>query len=467
MSSERYCPVCNAPYDVIDAVCPVCGAELPAPYEGSAGGAVRSSTFDDATSVATENETMVGLEGRQVSLGRARVAVAPEELTILAGAEVVLEETSLTPGTLVLAGERIIEIHDGTLPDPRNGARYYDLSGQTLAAGFIDVHIHGMMGIDSNGASQDDLQRISREAAKHGITSLLPTMVACSAVELGQFLETLRQAGEAGFAGTRLLGLHLESNFISMDFKGAQPPDQIFAPNDPRAGAIIEMLDTFQDVIRIVTLAPEQPGALDLIGWLRERQIMVSLGHSAATYDEAIAGFDAGATHATHLFNAMSPLHHRNPGLVGAALERDDVYTEVVCDGVHVHPAVISTVISAKGPERVMPISDALQGAGLADGAEFLLGGQHVKVQNGVARLDSGTIAGSITTMDRIVRFLVDKVGWNVGEALAMAAATPADALGIEDLGRIVPGAVADLVVLDPDMQVVMTLVGGTVVYQR
>ncbi len=178
-----------------------------------------------------------------------------------------------------------------------------------------------------------------------------------------------------------------------------------------------------------------------------------------------MAAFDAGATHATHLFNAMAPLHHRNPGLVGAALDNDRIFTEVVCDGVHVHPAVISTVITAKGADRFVPISDGLQGAGMREG-EFFLGGQHVTVRDGVARLDSGTIAGSITTMDAILRFLVERVGWNLGEALLMCATTPAEALDMQSIGHIAPNAYADLVVLDRELNVRMTFVNGRVVYK-
>lgn len=354
-----------------------------------------------------------------------------------------------------------------TNKDPENGATFIDLTGKHLTPGFIEIHIHGMMGIDTNQTDADGFLRISAAAAKRGITALTPTTVACPAEELERILRNLKAARERGFPGARLLGLHMESNFISMEFKGAQPPDCIFPPTDDRANDIVRLIADYNNEIRIVTIAPELPGALDMIAWLVEHNIIASLGHSAANYEQAVAGIAAGARHATHLFNAMGPLHHRNPNLVGAALECDDVYTELVCDGVHIHPAVISTVISAKGAERFVPVSDALQGAGLPEGGEFFLGGQHVTVGNGVARLDSGTIAGSITTMDGIVRLLVNTVGWDMSEALYMAATTPANALGLDMLGRIAQGAMADLVVLNDELEVEMTLVGGNVVYQR
>jgi N-acetylglucosamine-6-phosphate deacetylase len=299
-----------------------------------------------------------------------------------------------------------------------------------------------------------------------GITALVPTTAACPADDLRRVLENVQQAHAEGEPGARLLGVHLESNFINPQYKGSQPLENIFTPADPQAEAVKALLDEYQDVVAIVTLAPELPGALELIPWLRARNIVVSLGHSAATYEQAIAAIHAGATRATHLFNAMSPLHHRNPGLVGAALERDEVFTEVVSDGVHLHPALISLIISAKGAERVVPVSDALAGAGTTAG-EFTFGGKRVTVRDGVARLDDGTIAGSIVTMDQIVRLYVEQIGWDLGETLSMVSATPAMNLGFERLGRIAQGMFADLVVLDQHLDVAMTMVSGKVVYQR
>jgi len=395
------------------------------------------------------------------------VNLKPEQMTILSGAEVYLTEEVFSPGTVVIAEGAIVEVLNFAMPDPHNGASFIDLTGMSLAAGFIDIHSHGMLGIDTNQAGVADFQRWSAEAAKFGTTALLPTTLACPVEEMRQVLENFRQACAEPLPGARLLGVHAESNFISPEFKGAQPLEQIFPPDDSRAQAILDLLDTHRDLVRIVTVAPEVSGAPALISWLTARGIIVSLGHSAASYDDAIAGLEAGATQVTHLFNAMSPLHHRNPGLVGAALERDELFVEMVCDGQHIHPAVISATISAKGAERFIPVTDSLQGVGLPNGSEFTLGGQHVRVVDGVSRLDSGTIAGSVATMDAIVRILVERLGWNLGEALFMAATTPADSLGRHDLGRIAQGALADLVVLDADLQVAMTIVNGKIVYTR
>ena len=471
----RKCPACGAENDVVASICDACGAELPAPYETEEASREPEEGYfvssDEVDLGAASTPAMVDQSAETVlsAYGSASAIMAhfhPEQLTILSGATIYVNEEEISPATVIAAEGRIADVLRGAVPDPQNGAAYFDLTGQTLTPGFIEIHFHGLMGIDTNQASADDFLRMSAEAAKHGLTVMTPTTVACQAPELSRILENLGKARERGFPGANLLGLHLESNFISMEKRGAQPPDAIFTPNDPKAVDILQIIDEYQQDIRIVTLAPELPGALELIEWLRERNIVASLGHSSANYEQASAGFEAGATHATHLFNAMPPLHHREPGLVGAALERDDVFTEMVCDGVHIHPAVISTIITAKGAERFVPVSDSLEGAGLDEGGEFFLGGQHVTVQNGVARLDSGTIAGSIVTMDGVVRVLVERVGWALYEALQMCAATPADALGLGVVGHLAPGAVANLTVLDTSLRVRMTLVNGKVVYQ-
>jgi len=461
----RKCPNCGKSVDEITNVCPYCGAELPAPYDGLVDDEYEGEETGEGVSMLPPG----GAEELMAALGVGKPGeegtVQPEELTILSGAALYLEDTVLDPGSLILGRGRIVAIIDGALPDLQNGVQFYDLSGMILSAGFIDVHMHGMMGIDTNKATVEDFKRLSAEAAKHGTTALVPTTLACPPEELRRVLQNLRDANTQGTPGARLLGVHMESNFISTNFKGAQPPNSIFPPEDKRAWEITPIIDEFADEVLIVTVAPEEPGTLELIPWLVEHGIIASLGHSAATYEQAIAGFDAGATHVTHLFNAMAPLHHRNPGLVGAALERDDVFVEMVSDGIHIHPAVMSVIISAKGSERVMPVSDSLEGAGL-DEAEFYLGGQHVTQKAGIARLDSGTIAGSTTTMDKILRLLVERLNWDLGEALLMCSTTPADGLEMQTLGHITPGAFADLVVLDENLQVRMTFVDGKVVYQ-
>lgn len=386
--------------------------------------------------------------------------------TILSGAAVYTPDGVYDPGTVVIADGRVSEVRRDAAVDPHDGTTFIDLAGKILAPGFIDLHIHGMMGLDVMQLDGDGFCRLAAEAVRRGITALAPTTVACPAADLEHAMANLHAARAQASPGARLLGLHLESNFINLSFKGAQPGSQTFSWLDPRAPAIRDLLERYAGEVSIVTMAPELPGGLELIHWLVAHGITVSLGHSGASYDEAQAGIDAGATHATHLFNAMPPLHHRNPGLVGAVLARKEVYAEVVGDGIHVHPAVIATALATKGRERFMAISDGLQVAGMTEG-ECFLGGQHISVQGPVAKLDNGTIAGSITTMDSIVRLLVNRVGCDLATALHVCSTAPADGIGRPDLGRIAPGAAADFVVLDRALDVQLTLVAGRTVYRR
>jgi len=216
-----------------------------------------------------------------------------------------------------------------------------------------------------------------------------------------------------------------------------------------------------------VTLAPELAGALDLIEWLSSRGHRVSLGHSAATYDEALAAIAAGARQATHLFNRMPPLDHRAPGLAGAILQTEEVAAEIICDGFHVHPALVRTAVAAKRPARVLAITDGTAASGLPAGGRALLGGQTLTVGESAAYLHDGTLAGSVLTMDRAFKVLVERIGFSLVEAAAMCATTPAREFGLIGHGVLAVDAVADLVVLDSRLAVVQTYIGGQLVYAR
>jgi N-acetylglucosamine-6-phosphate deacetylase len=290
-----------------------------------------------------------------------------------------------------------------------------------------------------------------------------------------------------------VLPAHLESNFISPEYRGAQPAaclrsprgafDEkgvvpLFANDDSQKGVQPLFQDfTGADIVReieraapdvgIVTLAPELDGGAALIQWLTERGVRVSLGHSAATFDEAQAAIALGARHATHLFNRMPPFHHRNPGLVGAVLQSEEVAAELICDGFHLHPAVVRTAIAAKRPSRVIAISDGTAAAGLPIGARAALGGQPIRVGESAAFLDDGTLAGSTATMDGVFRTLVGRAGLSLIDAATVCATTPARELGLVGHGLLAVDAVADLVVLDPQFSVVQTYVGGELVYAR
>ncbi|HVB37103.1 MAG TPA: amidohydrolase family protein, partial [Vicinamibacterales bacterium] len=355
--------------------------------------------------------------------------------------------------------------------------------------GLIDVHVHGVEGVDALGG-EGHVAAIAARLPRHGVTAFCPTTVACPPGPLDRLLaevETLR-AGPPVPGAARVLPAHLESNFIAPAFRGAQPGtclrtaagcfDGTGALRAPRGAAspgapafeaidILRLVERHQPAVAIVTLAPELDGGLDLIGWLTARGHRVGLGHSGALFDEARAAIAAGAHHATHLFNRMPPLGHREPGLAGAVLADEAVAAEIICDGVHVHPAMIRLALAAKGASRVMAVSDGTAASGLPVGGRATLGDQAITVARGAARLGDGTLAGSAVTLDRVFRTLVQDAGLTPVQAARLCATTPARELGLSGQGAVVPGGLADLAVLDRWLAVRATYVGGCLAWQR
>jgi N-acetylglucosamine-6-phosphate deacetylase len=402
---------------------------------------------------------------------------------VLSGAEVVLPDRVLSPGTVVIDDGRIVEIKSSAAT--AGGASNFAFHGHYIVPGFIDVHVHGVEGVDSLGGDTP-IASMARRLPKFGVTAFCPTTVACAPAQLRGVLEQVRRARETPeLHSARVLPAHLESNFISPEYKGAQPltclrnPRLALARSGSAAPARAEAGEEFDGAqvldeiergapdIGIVTIAPEIDGGLDLIKWLTARDLRVSLGHSGATFDEAQAAVAAGARHATHLFNRMPPLDHRRPGLVGAILQAEEVAAELICDGTHVHPALMRMAVSAKRPSRIMAITDGTAGAGLAIGTQTTLGAQAITVRESAAFLADGTLAGSVLTMDRAFEMLITLVGLSPVEAAMMCATTPARELGLVGHGAITPGAVADLVVLDAQFAVVQTYVAGRLIYSR
>jgi len=393
----------------------------------------------------------------------------------LAGADLVLPDRVLERGTLVIDGERIADIAEGTRPTaaPSGAAGYRDLRDCLIVPGFVDVHVHGVLGVDSLDGP-DAIASIARALPRFGVTAFCPTTVACAPGALRVVLAAIGHARAKPPAGAaRVLPAHLESNFINPLWAGAQPASCLRPPPGarepgagPHVGESYHADDVLAEIARapadvgIVTLAPELDGAFELIRRLVAGGHRVSLGHSGATFDEATAAIDAGARHVTHLFNRMTAVGHREPGLAGAALCHDDLAAEIVCDGVHVHPAIVRLAVAAKGPERVMAITDGTAGSGLEPGARAALGGRPITVRE-AAYLDDGTLAGSVLTMDRAFAFLAGPVGLGLVDAVRLTSTTPARELGLQGLGVLAAGAFADLVVLDRQFRVAETYVAG------
>lgn len=404
--------------------------------------------------------------------------------TLLAGADLVLPDRVAANHTLVIEHGRIAEV-SGSLRTVTSGERRVDLSGFIVVPGFIDVHVHGVRGRDvqdgpstrSARSGQGPIADIAAELPRYGVVAFCPTTVACSAEELAVVLNEIRALRATPNAGSsRVLPAHLESNFINQDFAGAQPisclrmPPQL-AMVDGQWSMVTDdaiyrtILSAIPDV-GIMTIAPELVGGIDLVRALKAAGIIVSIGHSGADYETSLAAIAAGASQATHLFNRMTPMSSREPGMVGAVLASDDVCAELICDGRHVHPASMRVAVAAKSPSRVMAITDGTAGSGLPRGSTAMLGGRRITVDD-VARLDDGTIAGSVLTMDRAFACLVGQAGAGLVDGARMCATTPARELGLQGHGVLTAGAVADLVVLDANLNVRQTWIGGELVFDE
>ena len=325
-----------------------------------------------------------------------------------------------------------------------------------LAPGFVDVHVHGWGGHDAMG-DFGALDGMARELLRHGVTSFLPTAVTASLEELGAFAERVRSwTPSAPENGAEPLGFNLEGPFLAEARRGAHDPSKLLVPADVTAGA----LEPLVDGLRLITIAPELPGALELIRWLRDRGVTISIGHSAAGLEETQAGYAAGATSTTHLFNAMSGIDHRSPGVAVAALLDDVAYVELIADGIHVHPALWALITRLKPPERLLLVSDALAIAGTGDGRGTIGGLEIEVIGSRVTLAGTGTLAGSVLSLDAAVRNLV-AAGVRLPDAIAAASRNPLTLLGVLDRGRIDVGQRADLVELDEALNVQRAMRGG------
>jgi N-acetylglucosamine-6-phosphate deacetylase len=393
-------------------------------------------------------------------------------MIVLADADLVLPDRILSPGTLIIEEGRIVDVLPQA-PSRASSDLYVDLRGQMVVPGFIDVHVHGVDGTDTLQGG-DAIERIAARLPRYGVTAFCPTSIACTPADLRTLLSAIRAARISPGAGrARVLPAHLESNFINPEYCGAQPVECLRAPSGAgqpdgefTGQEILAEIAAARPDVGILTIAPEIDGAIALIRDLVTHGHHVSLGHSGASYDEALAGIAAGARQATHLFNRMPPVGHRAPGLVGAVLEHDEVAAEVVCDGVHVHPSMVRVALAAKGTGGIMAITDGTAGSGLPSGSRTRLGGRAINVTQ-AAYLDDGTLAGSVLTMDRAFAMLATTMRLSPVDAATVCATTPARALGLQGFGVIARGAAADLAVLSDNFTVTQTWVGGELVFSR
>jgi N-acetylglucosamine-6-phosphate deacetylase len=391
-------------------------------------------------------------------------------MIVLAEGNVVLPDRVAERASLVLDRGRIVAVEQGRRPDPA-GAVVIDVTECFVVPGFVDAHVHGVEGFDSLDGG-NAIEEISARLSRYGVTAFCPTTVACPPEDLREVLRAVKQARARRSRGARVLPAHLESNFVSPAYCGAQPRACLRTPfertreGEFSARDVLEIISSARSDVGTVTLAPELPGGLELVRSLVNAGHRVSLGHSGASFEEAVAAIDAGASLATHLFNRMTPISHRAPGLAGAVLAHEGVTAELISDGFHVHPAMGRVAIASKGIRGVMAITDGTSASGLPTGATASLGGRPLRVSPQAAFLEDGTLAGSILTMDGAFRTLVTSFGMSVPEAATMCSTTPARVLGLAGFGVIAAEAPADLTVMDRALRVVRTFVDGEEIFR-
>ena len=337
----------------------------------------------------------------------------------------------------------------------------HDYGDHRIVPGFIDIHTHGAYGYDTNDGTPEGLRDWMRRIPEEGVTSILPTTVTQMPDVLTKAVANVAAVAEEGYEGAQILGIHFEGPYLDMDYKGAQPPEAIAKPS-------VEQFKEYQKaakgMIKYITLAPEQDRDHALTRYCASHGVAVSMGHSAASYEEALMGIANGATSMTHVYNGMTPYHHRKPGLVGTAFRVRDIYGEVICDGCHSHLAALNNFFTAKGRDFGIMISDSLRAKHCPPGGNYQLGGHDIEIgEDGLARLKgTTTIAGSTLAMNRGLKILVEEAMVPFDTALNSCTINPARCLGVDNRkGRIAAGCDADLAVLDRDYQIIQTWCRG------
>ncbi len=381
------------------------------------------------------------------------------------GGAIVTPNAVIEDGVVLCADGRIEAAGSSNEIEPEPDSQIINAKGRVVMPGFIDTHFHGSGGDDVMANGAEGIRRISRALLKFGTTGFLATTIAARHEELMRAVEDTIAAEERDAPAAEILGLHIEGPYINLKFKGAQPEWGI---RDPNFDECRQLLEAAAGRIKIMTIAPELPGGLEMIRMLSLAGVAPSVGHSDADYDTALAAIEAGATRATHLFNAMSGVHHRQPGLAAAAMNEPGICAEMICDGVHVNPRMVSLAWKAKGRDGLTLVTDATAAQGVGDGT-YALGDFQIQVRGPLCTLMDGvTIAGSVLTMNRAVGNAIAFTGMSLIDAAHTASMMPARACGVADRkGSIEAGKDADIAILNSDLSVSHTIRAGVVAYQN
>ncbi|CAH2214648.1 N-acetylglucosamine-6-phosphate deacetylase [Tepidibacter aestuarii] len=370
--------------------------------------------------------------------------------------KIILEDEVLEDSVIVY-NDKIVDIVKSNEFENVKVDSIIDAKGNYVSAGFIDLHIHGSGGYDTMDATKEALNTISKTIIQNGVTSYLPTTMSMSKSDIKNALDNIRNTKITG--GAKSVGVHLEGPFINPKYKGAQNEKYIINPD-------YEFIKNYLDIIRIITFAPEKDENFEFINKVKQhKNVVLSMGHTDATFEQAIEAIQNGVTYVTHAFNAMTGLHHRNPGVIGA-LFANDIYCELIADTIHVHKGIFQSFIDMNKKEKVILITDSMR-AGCMKCGEYELGGQRVIVDEISARLEDNTLAGSILKLNDAVKNIRDNTKYKINDIINMVTVNPARAIGLYDeIGSIEKGKAADLVIFDENIKILTTIINGDTLYE-
>ncbi|MGX4601030.1 N-acetylglucosamine-6-phosphate deacetylase [Faecalimicrobium sp. JNUCC 81] len=368
----------------------------------------------------------------------------------------IILENKILEGKVLVFDEKIVDISD----EVPQGCEIIDAKGQFVSPGFIDIHIHGNMGKDTMDATEESVTTIAKSVARYGVTSFLPTTMTMDKESIYNALDVVKELMGSGESRAEILGAHLEGPFIHQKYKGAQNETFIAEPS-------YEFIKKYKDVIKVITYAPENDENYEFTKEVvRNTNIALSIGHSKSTYKQAMDAINLGARNITHMFNGMTPLNHRNPGVVGAALT-SNAYCEIIADTIHITTDLFQFILDNKGEDKIILITDSIEAGGLEDG-EYSLGGQKVVVKDSQARLESGSLAGSVMPLNKMVYNFLNNTNLDVRKVVKLASLNPAKSIGVDKIkGSIEIGKDADIAIFDENINCYMTINKGNVIFKK
>lgn len=367
----------------------------------------------------------------------------------------IMTENEILENKAIVFDEKIVDIIDEKELGKYEYEEKIDAKGNYVLPGFIDIHIHGAGGKDVMDGSIEALETISKTIAAKGVTGFLATTMTMGKEDILKAFDNVKEGMKKGMSGAKILGIHMEGPFISKEKMGAQNPKYIMKPD-------YELVKNYLDIIKIITLAPEEDENYKFIEKIKSNSdVVLSMGHTSASYEQAIEAINKGITHATHTFNAMAPLNHRSPGVVGAVMN-SDITCELIADCIHVHPGAFNVLLKVKGNDKVVLITDSMRAGCMMEGL-YELGGQEVIVKDGAARLkDGGSLAGSVLTLNIALKNIVENTNQDFPQAVKMLSLNPAKLLGLEkSKGSLAIGKDADIVIMDTEYNVEKTIIEG------